>query len=52
MRVAEIDPYTEAPLSHAGNADAVLGLKLLVSGLFLHVHTLQDIVLHLIYEAA
>jgi hypothetical protein len=45
-------PHTKAALSHGGNGDAVLGLKLLVNGLFLHVHTLQDRVLHFIFEAA
>jgi hypothetical protein len=45
-------PHTKAALSHGGKGDAVLGLKLLVNGLFLHVHTLQDRVLHFIFEAA
>jgi hypothetical protein len=40
------------PLSHAGNRNAVLRLELLVSRLFLHVHTLQDKVLHFIFKAA
>jgi PAS domain-containing protein len=43
--------HTAAPLSHGGNGNAVLGLKLLVSGLFLHVHTLQEKVLHFRFEA-
>jgi hypothetical protein len=45
-------PHTDAPLPHGGNGDAVLRLKLLVGGLFLHVHTLQEKVLHFIFEAA
>jgi hypothetical protein len=45
-------PHTKASLSHGGNGNAVLGLKLLVNGLFLHVHTLQDRVLHFTFEAA
>jgi hypothetical protein len=45
-------PHTKAALSHGGNGNSVLGLKLLVSGRFLHVHTLQEMVLHFIFEAA
>jgi hypothetical protein len=45
-------PHTEAALSHRGNGNSVLRLKLLVSGRFLHVHTLQEKVLHFIFEAA
>jgi len=47
-----IGPHTEAALSHCGNGNAVLGLKLLVSSLFLHVHTLQEMMLHFIFRAA
>jgi hypothetical protein len=43
---------SKASLSHGGKGDAVFGLKLLVNVLFLHVHTLQDRVLHFIFEAA
>jgi hypothetical protein len=42
----------DTSLSHACNRDAVLRLELLVSRLFLHVHTLQARVLHFIFEAA
>jgi hypothetical protein len=45
-------PHTNTALSHACNRNAVLRLELLVSRLFLHVHTLQDRVLHFIFEAA
>ena len=45
-------PHTKASLSHSGNSDAVLRLKLLIRSLFLHVHTLQDRVLHFTFEAA
>ena len=45
-------PHTDTSLSHARNRDAVFRLELLVSRLFLHVHTLQDRVLHFIFEAA
>ena len=45
-------PHTEASLFHNGAGDAVLRLKLLVSGRFLHMHTLQEKVLHFIFEAA
>ena len=45
-------PHTDTSLSHACNRDAVFRLELLVSRLFLHVHTLQDRVLHFIFEAA
>ena len=45
-------PHTGAALSHRGDSDAVLRLKLLVSGRFLHGHTLQEKVLHFIFEAA
>jgi uncharacterized membrane protein YdjX (TVP38/TMEM64 family) len=45
-------PHTDTPLSHAGNRNAVFRLELLVNRLFLHVHTLQDRVLHFIFEAA
>jgi hypothetical protein len=44
-------PHTDTSLSHACNRDAVLRLELQVSRLFLHVHTLQDRVLHFIFEA-
>jgi hypothetical protein len=45
-------PHTEAALSHRGDGNSVLRLKLLVSGRFLHGHTLQEMVLHSIFEAA
>lgn len=45
-------PHTEAALSHRGNSNSVLRLKLLVRGRFLHGHTLQEKVLHFIFEAA
>src|SRR3954469_4903834 len=45
-------PHTEAALCHRSDGNSVLRLKLLVSGRFLHVHTLQEMVLHFIFEAA
>ena len=45
-------PHADTSLSHARNRNAVLRLELLVSRLFLHVHTLQDRVLHFTFEAA
>ena len=45
-------PHTEAALSHRGNGNSVLRLKLLVCSLFLQVHTLRGQVLHFIFEAA
>jgi hypothetical protein len=52
FRVCGQLPATDTSLSHARNRDAVFRLELLVSRLFLHVHTLQDRVLHFIFEAA
>jgi hypothetical protein len=44
-------PYTNTSLSHACNRNAVPRLELLVRCLFLHLHTLQDRVLHFICES-
>jgi len=41
--------HTKPPLSHGGNGDAILRLKLQVSGLFLHAHTLQEKMLHFVF---
>jgi hypothetical protein len=45
-------PHTDNSLHHACNCDAALRLELLVIRFFLQVHTLQDRVLHFIFEAA
>lgn len=45
-------PHSNTLLSHGYNRDKVFGLQLLVSRLFMRVHTLQDKVLHFKFEAA
>ena len=45
-------PHAQGLLTHARYRDPVLGLKLLVLGSFIHVHTLCDQVLHFGVEAA